>query len=180
MSSKVLVGLIGAPGAGKDVLAEFLVKSKSFKHFAFADKVKKGYYAISGFSEEQFKTSRGTELEQTIRKGLWEFSDQMRRKYGDLYFITPVIQEMVACQQSVVVSDVRTADELEQMEALGATVVHVFRDPTIEFNCEYVPGTRIGLDSGHWGRWLLFWNHFDSLESLQNVLPDFFESVLKV
>lgn len=179
MSSKILLGLIGAPGAGKDVLADFLVKHRGFKHFAFADKVKEGYYADSGFSEEQFKGARGTALEQTIRKGLWDFSDRMRSQYGDLHFIIPVIQEITACEQSVVVSDVRTLDELAQMEALGATMVHVFRGSE-EFCCgEYIPGTRIRLDSGNWRNRLLFWNYYDSLESLQEVLPSFFESMLK-
>jgi hypothetical protein len=180
MSAKILLGLIGAPGAGKDVIADFLVKSRNFRHFAFADKVKEGYYAASGFSEEQFKAARGTELEQTIRDGLWEFSDQMRAEYGNLHFITPVMREIVDCPQSVVVSDVRTPDELAQMRSHGAIMMHVFRDPAMESASERIPGTRIVFGSDGWASWLLFWNYYDSVESLRMVLPDFFECYLKV
>jgi len=180
MSTKILLGLIGAPGAGKDVIADFLVKSKNFRHFAFADKVKEGYYTVSGFSEEQFKAARGTELEQTIRKGLWEFSDQMRAKCGDLCFITPVMLEIADCPQSVVVSDVRTPDEFAQMKNFGAVMIHVFRDPALEFSDECIPGTRIRFGSDGWGSWWLFWNHYDSVESLRRSLPDFFESMLEI
>jgi len=173
MNSKVLIGLIGAPGAGKDVLADFLVENRGFRQFAFADKVKEGYYFASGFSEEQFKAARNTELEQTIRNGLWAFSDEMRSKYGNLYFIAPVIQEITACGQSVVVSDVRTPDELSQMESLGAIIIHVYRNPATEFG-EYIPGTRI---KPVFGTGLLFWNHYSNLDALWASFPEFFAGV---
>ena len=179
MSTKILLGLIGAPGAGKDIIADFLVKSKNFKQFAFADKVKEGYYVASGFSEEQFKTARGTELEQTIRKGLWEFSDKMRIEHGSLHFITPVMQEIADCPQSVVVSDVRTPDELAQMKDFGAVMIHVFRDPAIEFAGTCIPGTRIAFGLPGSGSWWWLWNWYENVESLRETLPYFFKDVLK-
>ena len=85
---KTILGLIGAPGAGKDFLADFLVE-KGFKKFAFADRIKEEYYKIIGITEEAFKSCRETEEEKIIRAGLWKYSDEMKAKYGSLYFIKP-------------------------------------------------------------------------------------------
>jgi hypothetical protein len=109
------IGFIGAPGAGKDALAEFFVSKKEFKRFAFADQIKEEFYAHSGFNEEEFKNARGTPLEEQIRKGLWAYSAE-KTKEDKLYFISPVMKEIRKTAGSIVITDVRTPRELWAIE----------------------------------------------------------------
>jgi hypothetical protein len=166
------IGLIGAPNSGKDVIADFLVENKGFRKYAFADRIKKEYYATSGYSEAQFKNSRGTELEQTIRNGLWRFSDEKRNKYGNLYFIMPIIQDIVNCQSPVVVSDVRTPDEFDQLNKIGSIMIHILIKNSI--SGEYIPGTRLET---RMVCLLKFYNNYDGLEPLQKNIEWFFSKL---
>jgi dephospho-CoA kinase len=168
------IGLIGAPNSGKDVIADFLVKNKGFRKFAFADRIKKEYYATSGYSEEQFKNSRGTELEQIIRIGLWKFSDEKRNEFGNLHFITPVIQEIIDCQTSVVVSDVRTLYEFDQLNKIGSIMIHVYRT-VFDLTNEYIPGTRLRTLTTK--ALLKFYNNYSTLELFQEKLVEFFKEI---
>ena len=42
------LGIIGAPGAGKDAIADYLIEAKGYDRIAFADQIKEEYYGISG------------------------------------------------------------------------------------------------------------------------------------
>lgn len=168
----MIIGLIGAPGSGKDTIAEFLVKNKGFRKYAFADRIKKEYYAISGYSEEQFKNSRGTELERAIRSGLWKFSDEKRNECGNLYFINPIIQDIINCQTSIVVSDVRTPDEFDQLNKIGSIMIHVIVKDSI--SGEYIPETRLET---RMVCLLRFYNNYDGLEPLQKNIEWFFNKL---
>lgn len=174
MVSKTVVGLIGAPASGKDVLADFLVEERGFRRFAFADRVKEGYYAESGYNESKFKAFRGTELEQDIRRGLWEYSDRMRKQHGELYFVMPVIADIDRSLQPAVVSDVRTPEELEQLQPFKPVMIHVVRDVLTELNTGLVPGTRIKRFSWNEDGQRLFINDYGDLQQLWKALPGFF------
>lgn len=137
------IGLIGAPRAGKDTFADFLIKFKGFKKLAFADQIKKEYFLVSNFTEEHFK---GTSQEQMIRDDLWAYSDKMRKDYGDLHFINPVIKEMVECSENVVITDIRTVNELLEVKKTGAFIIIIIRDLKLDILKPYeFPGTRLNF-----------------------------------
>lgn len=133
------IGLIGAPGSGKDIIAGYLEQT-GFKKLAFADQIKEEYYKVSGFTESEFKT-RNKDVEERIRKGLWAYSDKMRQEHGDLYFITPVI-ETAKSYKEVVISDIRTVDELKEFSNIGNPIV-IIRDFNHEGCNGTIPETRI-------------------------------------
>lgn len=122
---KQVVALVGPLGAGKDTVAKHLVDRHGFRRFAFADEIKRNYYAANGYSDEQFKASRGTDLEERIRAGLWQYSDRVKREKGPLYFINIVVGAIRDCPDPVVVTDIRTTDELAAMRSIGAKVILV-------------------------------------------------------
>lgn len=145
---KTTIALVGPLGAGKDTVAMCLVGRHGFRRFAFADEIKRQYYAASGHSEGMFKAARGTALEDEIRSGLWQYSDRVKRERGPLYFIDIVAGAIRDCRLPVVVTDIRTRDELGAMRASGARIVLVvklaqgeaFREPRGE---DRIPGTRL-------------------------------------
>jgi hypothetical protein len=145
---KVIIALVGSPRTGKDMVASHLAEKHGFHRFAFADEIKRQYYAVSGHSDEEFKAVRGTPLEDKIRQGLWEYSDWMKREKWPLYFVNIVVGAIRDCVSPVVVTDVRTRDELVAMRAVGAQIVlvvrlardEVFREPHAG---DPIPGTRL-------------------------------------
>ena len=171
------IGLIGAPGAGKDVVADFLVTHKGFKKMAFADQIKKEYYAVSGYSEEQFKTSRGMPLENEIRQGLWDYSGKIKEKNGPHHFIDPVINIIEKCDKDVVISDVRTAFEVRRMVGIGAILILVSRDVSSDLSAEKVPGTQLPVSSVGANLW--FENNYNTLEEAYKELENFYETQIK-
>jgi hypothetical protein len=124
---KQVVALVGPLGAGKDTITQYLVEHHSFQRFAFADEIKRNYYASSGYSEEQFKAARGTQLEKDIRAGLWQYSDRIKHEKGSLYFINIVVGAICDCLHSAVITDIRTHDELNAMRFIGAKIVLVLK-----------------------------------------------------
>lgn len=159
------VGLIGAPGAGKDdIAAHVLVNKYGFVRFAFADLIKECYYSESGITDSYFKSCRGTPEEERIRKELWAFSDKMRGKMGKMYFVDQVIDEMKN-HENAVVTDIRTEDELEKVAEIADAMIIVVRgDPQFLFDVDTTmfPETRIPLHKVV--NYSVFYNISDTLE----------------
>jgi hypothetical protein len=125
--SRTVIALLGPLGAGKDTLAAHLVGHHDFRRFAFADEIKRQYYAASGHSEEEFKAARGTALEERIRTALWEWSDRVKAECGPLCFVDAMVAALLDYGRPAVVTDIRTRDELEAMRGIGADIVLVLR-----------------------------------------------------
>ena len=173
------IGLIGAPGAGKDdVVAHVLVDRYGFKRFAFADRIKECYYDHIGITEEYFKSMRGTPREQEIRDGLWAFSDAKRAEHGPLYFIDDVIND-AKLYQNVVITDIRTEDELTEVSKIADDIVVVIRETDNILDRSDYPlcGTRIPLykvlNLG------VFFNLFSELEHARESFDKFYQRKLE-
>jgi hypothetical protein len=111
---KRLFGLIGAPRAGKDTVADYLQQTRNFVAFAFADKIKEEY----GISIEDFEAAKITGNIDELRAKLWEFSAKMKEKDPN-YFIDKVMRDATGCQESVIITDVRTPEELDAFFSYG-------------------------------------------------------------
>jgi len=172
----IVLGLIGAKDTGKDVISGFFVREKGFKKFAFADKIKEGYYLNSGHTEEEFKSSRNLPKEEEIRKGLWEYSDEKISKYGKLYFIAPIIEEIKICNK-VIISDIRKEEELEELLKIDAKIIYIYKN--VDENKEYIPDTRIKFEMLKKIKYIKFWNYYDKLERLYERLEKFYKENLE-
>ena len=138
---KLIIALIGPLGAGKDTVAQYLVKYKGFQRFAFADTIKQAYYGASGHTEEEFKAARGTPLEEEIRKGLWAYSDSIKKEKGDSFFAMCLFQQICdSPYKQIVVTDIRTSSELNIMCAMCANIVLVLK------GSEKILGSRLFYD----------------------------------
>lgn len=167
----MIIGLIGAPKAGKDEIAKFFV-FKGFKRLAFADKIKESFYAETGYTEEQFKQSRGTELEQIIRDSLWDHSARICDKFGAKYFINQVVDTIG--KDNVIITDVRTDLELEALEIYKAKIALVLRNFREELKGRFLLGTKLRLD-----KIILYpkiWNIY-GLEEIYMELDKFYEEI---
>lgn len=168
------LGIIGAPGAGKDTLANYLVENKGYIRLAFADQIKKEYYAVSGYTEEQFKSRDGEE--KVIRDGLWSYSAEMKEKNGWDYFIKPVMNVIERAPHPVVITDIRTFSEWNAALSNTRTFM-VLRNPKRELAGSVLLGTEIKLSS-IMGTIPIFWNDCDNLEETYRNFEDFLGGIM--
>jgi hypothetical protein len=159
------IGLIGAPRSGKSIIGNYFVNYKKFVQFAFADRIKKEFFDQFDLSEEDFEEAKkySPKTEKMIRKELWAYSDRMRELNGDCYFIVPVVSEIEKYEGNVIVTDIRTEEELLALRKIGMKFIVIVRDilPNKE---EGVQGTRIGCDSV--SDFEIFENKFEDFDSL--------------
>ena len=138
----IKLGLIGAPRSGKSLIGNFLLKKKGFKQFAFADQVKEEFFSISDYSEDDFEWAKRYNncLEQEIRKFLWEYSDDAKKERGKLHFISPVIDKIKDYDGNVIVTDIRTLEEMNALIDIGTKLIVISRSDLEE---NMIRGTRI-------------------------------------
>lgn len=166
-----LLALIGAPGSGKDVFSNCLSEKFGFSKIAFADKIKEEFFLESGLTNEVFKNSRGTELELTIRAGLWDFS--VKKTQNDLfYFIDPVVNEIKRKNGNIIVTDVRTQLELVSLKReFNIKVIRIIRDIN-DLTKEIIPGTKIRNKSVE--HFPIFYNCYDGLDLAYEQIQNFY------
>jgi len=168
------IGLIGAPGSGKDEVAKFLVEKRGFRRLAFADQIKASYFAEIGITDEEFKAARGTAIETVWRGGLWDYSSGMKYAHGDRYFIDPVLIKMEDSVEPVVISDIRTSEEFNAVKNL-VQVVLVIKD----FEEDFYPIDGIKETSGIALRHLLgypvIYNSYDNLDGLHKEIERLYD-----
>lgn len=99
---------------GKDTVAKFLQESRNFVAVAFADKIKEEY----GVSIEDFEAAKISGEITKMRAELWKFSAE-KKKEDPLYFIRKVMEDVVNSDKSVVITDIRTPDELRSFYEYG-------------------------------------------------------------
>lgn len=104
---KRIFGLIGAMRVGKDSVADFLQESRGFTRIAFADQIKQEF----GISNADFEAAKIAGNIEELRERLWVFSAE-KRKEDPEYFIRKVIQSAQDSQESVIITDIRTSEEL--------------------------------------------------------------------
>jgi dephospho-CoA kinase len=75
----IVIGLMGTIGAGKDVVADYLVKKYGFKSFR------------SGDINREIAASRGQEEERGI---LQSIADEMYEKHGKTFFVDEILKRI--------------------------------------------------------------------------------------
>ena len=104
---KRIYALVGAMRTGKDSVANFLTETRGFKQIAFADQIKEDL----GISKEDFEAAKIAGNIEELRTKLWAFSAQ-KKKNDSYYFIRKVIEKAVNSDESVIITDIRTPEEL--------------------------------------------------------------------
>jgi len=105
---KRIFRLIGVPRAGKDSVAKYLQETRGFATLAFADRIKEEF----GISKEDFELAKISGDIARVRQELWDFSEEKREK-DPLYFVRRVMEDAIKSTKSVVITDIRTPEELD-------------------------------------------------------------------
>lgn len=138
INSPKIIGFCGYPGSGKDVAAEFLV-ARGWQRVAFADPLRKMALAIDPWICDMHGRERLSDLVKLngwlevkklpeVRRLLQYIGTQaVREIIGPNTWVDIAVRSMEPCR-SVVITDVRFANEAEMIRRRGGLICWVQRD----------------------------------------------------
>lgn len=116
---RIILGVAGKAGAGKDTLADELVKNHGFFKASFALALKLEVMQKLGFTrEEVFETKP-----PHVRKVLQEYGQAMRD--ADPEFWIRKLERYIEGKRAVVIPDVRYINEVAAIERWGGKVIRI-------------------------------------------------------
>jgi hypothetical protein len=127
----MIIGLGYKARAGKDTIADYLVKNHRFKKIAFADALKRGCMEIFGLTHEQcygdLKEVVDDFWKATPRYILQKVGTECLRNGYDPDIWIKSVQKAVTNGERWVISDVRFINEARAVSMWGGSVVRVDR-----------------------------------------------------
>lgn len=141
----MIVGLVGKKRAGKDSVAARLVHHHDFARLAFADRLKAAAedldpllplpdgridHLSAVLHEATPRGWEGAKAVPAVREFLQDFGVTMRANIADDVWIRPVLSEAfrLSCAgRDVVITDVRFANEIQEVRSVGGLIVAVER-----------------------------------------------------
>jgi hypothetical protein len=144
---KMIVGLTGLKGSGKDTIAAHLIKSYGFERRAFADKLKESAAALLKLEPQHFEVLKNspdillaigsfkqngmfeTIVSQSTREFLQRYGTESHRDiFGQDFWIDQLLpMDGFYADRNIVVTDVRFVNEADRIHALKGYVVRVVR-----------------------------------------------------
>lgn len=143
---RLIIGLIGRKGSGKNTVGEFLQKSYAFEHWAFAKPLKDGLKTMFGWTDEHIEGSlkevvderygiTPREAMQTLgtewgQFALMNISKRFRDQTGRKLWVKRFQQEVLENRPWVdrwVVTDVRFQHEVEVLDEMGGYTIKIVR-----------------------------------------------------
>ena len=145
MSGKIIIGICGFQGSGKDTVADYLVNTHGFRRISFAGALKDAVAAIFGWDREllEGRTRHSREWreqvdtwwqdklnmpELTPRLVLQQWGTEVcRASFHDDIWIKSVEHRLMNTTDNVVISDVRFPNEINSIKNSGGIVVRTHR-----------------------------------------------------
>jgi len=126
MGTKLIVGMLGKAGSGKDTVAEYLINKNGFYRLALADPLKSAIKEM--FLLDDFTTYDRHQREQPLPdfpdwspRKLFQFvgTELMRRQFDQCIWSKLLVKRIRGSQCSkIVISDVRFPDEQQYLQKL--------------------------------------------------------------
>lgn len=127
IENKMLIGLAGPAGSGKDTVGAWFVKNYGFKRYAMASALKTGMAAM-GFPEPADRAMK----EQAVpgfnfswREAAQRLGTEWGRGLDPEIWIKIAQRDIVAINDSVVITDIRFENEATMLRASGGTLLHI-------------------------------------------------------
>ena len=142
---KHIIGIVGAIGAGKDTVADYLTNFHSFRRESFATSLKDAVAAIFGWDrnllEGRTKQSRewreqpdewwATRLNMPHLTPRWVLqyfgTDTCRMAFHDDIWIASLERKLLSSEDNIVISDCRFPNEFKAIQNAGGKIIRVRR-----------------------------------------------------
>lgn len=145
---KLIIGITGYAGVGKDTLADLICEHTDFRKISFAEKVKQLYLRLAPSEMLDLIEKQGWDFvkhhHNQVRTGLQGLGSACRMTFGKDFWIKqamPTKQEIE--HENFVFSDVRYANEARAIWANGGIVIRLKRDNVYPANAHL---SEVGVD----------------------------------
>lgn len=147
MADKIIIGVCGFQGSGKDTVADYLVNTHGFRRMSFAGALKDAISVIFGWDREllegrsrqsrewreQVDTWWANKLNMPNLTPRWILqywgTEVCRHGFHDDIWIHSLEHRLMNTNDSVVISDVRFPNEIKSIKNVGGLVVRTHRGP---------------------------------------------------
>lgn len=145
MSNKLIIGILGNIGSGKDTIAHYLTQFHDFNQLSFANSLKDAVSAVFGWDREMLegKTAESREWRETVdpfwskrlsmptltpRWVLQYWGTDLARSefHGDIW-VASLENKIAKSNTSVVISDCRFPNEIHAIRDMGGSIIRVQR-----------------------------------------------------
>jgi hypothetical protein len=150
MSDKIIIGIAGLIGSGKDTVADYLTNFHGFKRMSFAGALKDAVSQVFGWEREllEGRTKESRLWRETVdpwwaeKLGMphltprWVLqywgTEVCRNNFHDNIWIHAVEHRLMRSTDNVVISDVRFPNEIESIRNSGGMIIRTRRgeDPS--------------------------------------------------
>lgn len=187
MTNKLIIGIVGNIGSGKDTISHYLSQFHDFKQLSFASSLKDAVASVFGWDREllEGRTSESREWRETVdpfwskrlsmptltpRWVLQQWgTDLVRKHFHDDMWIASLENKINQSNTNIVISDCRFPNEIQTIRDLGGCIIRVQRGPLPEWyeDAELaVQGSNIGINNLkikkiHYSEWAWIGSKFD-------------------
>ena len=144
---KIIIGVTGLIGAGKDTVADYLVNTYEFRRESFATSLKDAVGNIFGWDRtmlegktaqarawrEEVDTWWATQLNMPHLTPRWVLqyfgTDVLRNNLHDDIWIASLERKLLSSTDNIVISDCRFKNEVAMIRGNGGVIVQVQREP---------------------------------------------------
>jgi hypothetical protein len=151
VSNKIIVGVCGFQGSGKDTVADYLVNVHGFRRISFAGTLKDAVSAIFGWDREllEGRTKESRDWREKVDKWWanklnmphltprWVLqymgTEVFRKAFHDNIWIHSVEHKLSNISDNVVISDVRFPNEIKSIKDAGGMIIRTHRGPDPEW-----------------------------------------------
>jgi hypothetical protein len=151
VSDKIIVGVCGFQGSGKDTVADFLVNVHGFRRISFAGALKDAVSAVFGWDRELLEGRTRVSREWREQVDVWWAerlnmpkltprwvlqywgTEVCRKGFHDSIWIHSVEHRLLNLTDNVVISDVRFPNEIQSIKNTGGMVIRTRRGPDPEW-----------------------------------------------
>jgi hypothetical protein len=151
MADKIIIGVCGFQGSGKDTVADYLQNAHGFKRISFAGALKDAVSAIFSWDREllegRTKASRewreqvdpwwAQKLNMPNLTPRWVLqymgTEVLRKGFHDNIWINSVEHKLMNSTDNIVISDVRFPNEIKSIKDAGGIVIRTHRGPDPEW-----------------------------------------------
>lgn len=151
MSDKIIIGVCGFQGSGKDTVADYLVNTHGFRRISFAGTLKDAISQVFGWDREMLegRTTQSREWREQVDpwwskrlniphltpRWILQYwgTEVCRKSFHDDIWIASVEHRMLSLQDNVVLSDVRFPNEIRSIKNSGGMIIRTHRGPDPEW-----------------------------------------------